>query len=62
MFRDKQPVGRERAIETLIDLEPSGARYRATRISVSGSSSPTSRIVKPRSPSFDYGTNCRHCK
>jgi len=33
MFGDKLPLGRERAIETLIDLEASGAHYRATRIS-----------------------------
>ena len=31
------PSGRERAIETLIDMEPQGSFYRATRVLVSPS-------------------------
>lgn len=35
MWVDNPPSGRERAIETLIDMEPHGPFYRAARVLVS---------------------------
>jgi hypothetical protein len=56
VWGESLPSGRERAIETLIDMEPQGSFYRAARVLVSlFSSVPVLNLRMPQSGEIKFG-------